>query len=46
MAMNIYAKRTCRSLIVANPCNALMYALRKFTPDFPKENFTCLSRLD
>jgi len=44
--MNAFAKRTCRACVVANPCNALMYTLKKFTPDLESDNFTCLSRLD
>ena len=44
--MNHYARRSCRALMVTNPCNILCYTLRKYATDFPDENFSSLSRLD
>jgi malate dehydrogenase len=46
LAMNKFAKRTCRSLVVTNPKNILCYVLRKYADSFPADHFTCLSRLD
>lgn len=40
------AKKTCKSLVVANPCNTNCLTLIKNCPSIPKANFTCLTRLD
>ena len=44
--MNKYAKRTCHSVVIANPANTMTYVLAKNAPDIPKENFCALTRLD
>jgi len=38
-ALNKYAKKTCHSLVVANPCNTLCYVLAKNAPSIPVTNF-------
>jgi malate dehydrogenase len=44
--MNIYASKDCKTLVVANPVNALTTILAKNAPNIPAKNFTGLSRLD
>jgi len=46
MAMNNYAKRNCKAVVITNPVNTMMYILQKYATDFPKENFSSLNRLD
>jgi len=46
LAMNNYANRNCRAVVITNPVNTMMYILQKYATDFPKENFSSLSRLD
>lgn len=41
-----YAKKTCKVLMVANPCNTLCYIMANSAPSIPKENFSSMSRLD
>ena len=41
-----YAKKTCKSLVIANPANTNCLALIKNAPSIPKKNFSSLSRLD
>ncbi|XP_050266581.1 uncharacterized protein LOC126710243 isoform X2 [Quercus robur] len=36
----------CKVLVVANPANANALILKQFAPSMPKENITCLTRLD
>lgn len=43
----INAKKDVKCLVVANPCNTNCLILQKYSKGIiPKENFTCLSRLD
>lgn len=44
--MDKVAKKTCKSLVVANPCNTNCLTLVSNCPSIPKRNFTCLTRLD
>lgn len=41
-----YAKKTCKSLVIANPANTNCWTLIKNAPSIPRKNFTCLTRLD
>lgn len=45
-ALNDYASRDCRSIVVGNPANTNCLILQHYAPDIPKENFTCMTRLD
>ncbi len=45
-AMNDYAKRTCKTIVVGNPANTNALILASNCPGIPKENFTGMSRLD
>jgi malate dehydrogenase len=45
-ALDRYAKKTVKVLVVANPCNTNVDAMRKSAPSIPKENFTAMTRLD
>ncbi len=45
-ALNKYAKKTCKILVVANPANTNCSILSHYAPTIPKSNFTCLTRLD
>jgi malate dehydrogenase len=45
-ALNEVAAADCKCLVVANPCNTNCYILQKYCPKLPKNNFTCLNRLD
>lgn len=40
------AKKTVKCVVVANPANTNAYILSHFNPSIPKENITCLTRLD
>ena len=44
--MDKVAKKTCKILVVANPANTNCLTTSKFCPSIPKENFSCLTRLD
>jgi len=44
--LNKLAKKTTKILVVGNPANTNCLILKHFCPDIPKENFTCLTRLD
>ena len=44
-ALNL-AKPTCRVLVVANPANTNCMILQKYCTTVPKENFSCMTRLD
>jgi len=46
MALDKYAKKTCKVLVVGNPANTNCLIASKNAPSIPKENFTCLTRLD
>lgn len=45
-ALNEVAKKTCKCLVVANPANTNCLILAEEATTIPKENFTCLTRLD
>jgi len=45
-ALSEYAKKDCKILVVANPANSNCYTAYRNCPGIPKENFTCLTRLD
>ena len=45
-ALNEVAKKDVKCLVVANPANTNCLILQKYAPEIPKENFTCLTRLD
>jgi malate dehydrogenase len=46
MALDKYAKKTCKVLVVGNPANTNCFIASKFAPSIPKENFSALTRLD
>lgn len=45
-ALNLYAKPNVKVLVVANPANTNCLILQSCCPNIPKENFSCLTRLD
>jgi len=45
-ALNEKAKKTVKVLVVGNPANTNACILSKYAPTIPKENFTCMTRLD
>jgi len=45
-ALDQVAKKTCKSIVVANPANTNCLILSESAPSIPKENFTALTRLD
>lgn len=45
-ALNEVAKTTTKILVVANPANTNCLTLAKNAPKIPRENFSCLTRLD
>jgi len=45
-AMEQYAKKTVKVLVVGNPANTNCFICKKYAPSIPPENFTCLTRLD
>jgi malate/lactate dehydrogenase len=45
-AINTYASKNCRVLVVGNPANTNCYIVSKFAPNLPRENFSALTRLD
>jgi malate dehydrogenase len=45
-ALNEVGKKTCKCLVVANPCNTNCWILQQNCPKIPMKNFTALSRLD
>ena len=45
MALDKYAKKTCKVLVVGNPANTNCFIASKFAPSIPKENFSALTRL-
>lgn len=44
--LNLYAKDTCKILVVANPANTNCLITMKNAPKLNKKNFTCLTMLD
>merc|ERR1712150_381880 len=45
-ALNEHAKKTVKVLVVGNPANTNCLIAQKCAPSIPKENFTCMTRLD
>lgn len=45
-ALDKYAKKTVKVVVVGNPANTNALALMKNAPSIPKENFSALTRLD
>ncbi|KAL7057258.1 hypothetical protein AAHC03_019031 [Spirometra sp. Aus1] len=45
-ALDKYAKKTVKVLVVGNPANTNALMMSKFAPSIPKENFSSLARLD
>jgi len=45
-AMNKFAKKTCKTLVVGNPANTNALICSTYAPSIPKENFTAMTRLD
>jgi malate dehydrogenase len=45
-ALEAVANPNCKIVVVANPANTNCLILAKNAPKIPKENFTCLTRLD
>lgn len=45
-ALDRFAKKTVKSVVVGNPANTNCYILAHYAPSIPKENFSCLTRLD
>lgn len=45
-ALDKYAKKDVRVLVVGNPANTNALVCSKYAPSIPKENFTAMTRLD
>jgi len=45
-ALNEHAKKTCKVLVVGNPANTNCLIASRCAPSIPKENFTCMTKLD
>ncbi|KAM8946797.1 malate dehydrogenase, cytoplasmic [Pelodytes ibericus] len=45
-ALDKYAKKTVKVVVVGNPANTNCLTALKSAPSIPKENFSCLTRLD
>ena len=45
-AINDNAKKTCKVLVVGNPCNTNAYIAKASAPDIPAENFFAMTMLD
>lgn len=45
-ALDKYAKKTVKCVVVGNPANTNCYILAHYAPSIPRENFSCLTRLD
>uniref|UniRef100_A0A8D0BNF1 Malate dehydrogenase n=1 Tax=Salvator merianae TaxID=96440 RepID=A0A8D0BNF1_SALMN len=45
-ALDKYAKKTVKVIVVGNPANTNCLIASKSAPSIPKENFSCLTRLD
>ncbi|CAF1220734.1 unnamed protein product [Rotaria sordida] len=45
-AIDKFAKKTVKILVVGNPANTNCLILAHFAPSIPRENFSCLTRLD
>jgi len=45
-ALNDYAKKTCKIIVVGNPANTNALIAMNHAPKIPRENFTAMTRLD
>ena len=45
-ALNTYAKKDVKVLVVGNPANTNALICSHYAPTIPKENFTAMTRLD
>lgn len=45
-ALNNFARKTCKVLVVGNPANTNAYVVSHYAPTIPRVNFTALTRLD
>lgn len=45
-ALDKYAKKTVKVLVVGNPANTNAFICAKYAPSLPKENFSAMTRLD
>lgn len=45
-ALNEKAKKTVKVVVVGNPANTNALVFSRYAPSIPKENFSCLTRLD
>jgi len=45
-ALDKFAKKTVKVVVVGNPANTNCLILSKYAPSIPQENFSCLTRLD
>jgi len=45
-ALDQYAKKTVKVLVVGNPANTNAFICKRYAPSIPAENFSCLTRLD
>lgn len=45
-ALDKYAKKNVKVLVVGNPANTNALICSKYAPSIPKENFTAMTRLD
>merc|ERR1712062_834626 len=45
-ALDQFAKKTCKILVVGNPANTNALICSHYAPSIPKENFSAMSRLD
>ncbi|XP_018330215.1 malate dehydrogenase, cytoplasmic-like [Agrilus planipennis] len=46
LALDKYAKKTARVIVVANPANTNLFICSKYAPSIPKGNFSALTQLD
>ena len=45
-ALEVHGQKDCKVLVVANPANTNCLIMQQNAPSIPKENFSCLTRLD
>ncbi|EAS04535.1 cytoplasmic and cytosolic malate dehydrogenase family protein (macronuclear) [Tetrahymena thermophila SB210] len=45
-AIDRYADRDCKVLVVGNPANTNCLIVQRYAPSIPKQNFTAMTRLD
>lgn len=45
-ALDKYAKKNCKVIVVGNPANTNSFICKKYAPSIPPQNFTALTRLD